>query len=237
MRIVFCDDNRKLLDQVKKYVIEFFSTVGGMQPEYACYTSGEELLQNEDRIDIAFLDVEMPGMSGIHVGSRLKDRNPHIKILILTAHSDYLDEAMRFQVFRYLSKTIDKNRLFRNLKDALYQYNMESAEHIIETPSATLFRRTDEIVCIETKGRRTTVYTLDGTWESMKNMEYWKSVLIQPCFYITNRSYIVNMEYVSSFDKESVLLKYHGKELSAYLTKRKYSEFKDHLLLFWGGSK
>lgn len=73
MRIVSCDDNRKLLDQVKKYVIEFFSTVGGMQPEYACYTSGEELLQNEDRIDIAFLDVEMPGMSGIHVGSNTED--------------------------------------------------------------------------------------------------------------------------------------------------------------------
>lgn len=237
MRIVFCDDNSTILEQVKKYVIEFFSTVGGMQPEYASYTSGEALLRSEDRIDIAFLDVEMPGMSGIHVGSKLKERNPHIKILILTAHPDYLDEAMRFQVFRYLSKPIDKNRLFRNLKDALHQYNMESAEIVIETPSATLFRRTDEIVCVETKGRKTTIYTTDGTWDSIKNMDYWQTVLNQPCFYVTNRSYIVNMEYVHSFDKESVLLRYQGNEVVAYLTKRKYSEFKDHQLLFWGGSK
>lgn len=237
MRIVFCDDNIAVVNQVKKYVVEFFCAVGGKQPEYASYTNGEALLKNENRIDIVFLDVEMPGMSGIHVGNKLRERNPHIKILILTAHPDYLDEAMRFQVFRYLSKPVEKNRLFRNLKDALHQYNMESAEHIIETATATLHRRSDEIVCVETKGHSTKVYTLDGTWESVKNMEHWKVALVQPCFYITNRSYIVNMAYVHSFDKESVLLKYRENEIIAYLTKRKYPEFKDRQLLFWGGAK
>lgn len=237
MRIVFCDDNITVINQVKKYVVEFFCTVGGMQPEYVSYTNGEELLRKEDRIDIAFLDVEMPGMSGIYVGNKLKERNPHVKILILTAHPDYLDEAMRFQVFRYLSKPIDKNRLFRNLKDALQQYNMESAEHIIESNTVTLHRRSDEIVCVETKGHTTKVYTLDGVWESINNMEHWKCTLTQPCFYITNRSYIVNMAYVHSFDRESVLLKYRENEITAYLTKRKYQEFKDHQLLFWGGMK
>ena len=46
---------------------------------------------------------------------------------------------MRFQVFRYLSKPIDKNRLFRNLKDAVYQYNMESREFPIVTNEGVLF--------------------------------------------------------------------------------------------------
>ncbi len=237
LKIVFCDDNATILNQVKECVAEFFATVGGAQPEYAAYTCGEALLTTEDRIDIAFLDVEMPGISGIDVGSKLKDRNPHIKIIILTAHPEYLDDAMDLRVFRYLSKPIDKDRLFRNLRDAVREYNMESAEQIIETPTATLYRRTDEIICVETKGRKTTVYTLDGIWESTRNMEYWQSVLVQPCFFVTNRSYIVNMTYVSSFDRESILLKYGDNELVAYLTKRKYTDFKDRQLLFWGGAK
>ena len=235
MKIVFCDDNATILHQGQEYGAEFFAALGGAQPDYAAYTRGEDLLGGEDRIDFAFLDVEMPGISGIELGRRLKARNPHIKIMILSAHPEYLDDAMGLQVFRYLSKPIDKARLFRNLKEALREYNMESAEYIIETPTATLVRRSYEIVCVETKGRKTMVYTLDGTWESTKNMEYWQSTLVQPCYFITNRSYIINMSYVSSFDRESVVLKYGDRELIAYLTKRKYTEFKDRQLLFWGG--
>ena len=95
MRIIFCDDDPAILEQIQKYVTEFFRTNKLPQPEYASYCSGDKLLQQEERADIAFLDVEMPGRSGIYIGAKLKERNPRIKILILTAYPDYLDEAMR----------------------------------------------------------------------------------------------------------------------------------------------
>lgn len=121
MRVFFCDDDSIILEQLHLYVSEYFEQLGGMIPEFACYSSGDALLNAKVRADIAFLDVEMPGVSGIHVGAKLKELNPNIKIFIVTSYPDYLDEAMRFQVFRYLSKPIDKNRLFRNLKDAVYR--------------------------------------------------------------------------------------------------------------------
>ena len=128
MRIVFCDDDPLILQQLQVYVKEFFIGLGGPEPEYTVYRSGDELICQGSQFDIAFLDVEMPGASGIHAGAKLKEKNPRIKILIVTAYPDYLDEAMRFQVFRYFSKPIDKTRLFRNLKDAVYSYNMETRE-------------------------------------------------------------------------------------------------------------
>ena len=67
------------------------------QPEYAVYETGDLLIQQEDRVDIAFLDVEMPVVSGIHIVAKLKEKNPKVKIFIVTADPDYLDEAMRFQ--------------------------------------------------------------------------------------------------------------------------------------------
>ena len=73
MRIVFCDDEPLILVQLQKLVQEFFSTLGGTQPEFAAYKSGDLLIQNETRVDIAFLDVEMPGVSGIHIGAKLKE--------------------------------------------------------------------------------------------------------------------------------------------------------------------
>ena len=115
MRIVFCDDDPMILRQLLSLVKEYFASLGGIEPEYTVYRSGDELIRQGEQFDIAFLDVEMAGVSGIHVGAKLKEKNARIKIFIVTAYPDYLDEAMRFQVFRYLSKPIDKTRLFRNL--------------------------------------------------------------------------------------------------------------------------
>lgn len=232
MRILFCDDNAVIVEQLQSYVEEYFASLGCKPPEFAAYTSGEALLAAERKADIAFLDVEMPGIRGIQVGAALKTYNPQIKIFIVTSYPDYLDEAMRFQVFRYLSKPIDKNRLFRNLKDALYQYHMESREFPVVTSQGVFLHRAEEIVCVEAAHRKTTVYTTDGVLQSTQNMEYWRQTLSLPCFYSPHRSFIINIRYVNSIQKDAVYLKYGTMEQKAYLTRRKYTPFRDAYLAY-----
>lgn len=237
MRILFCDDDPQIAEQLQKLVVSFFQQIGAKAPECVIYQSGDALLASESRADIAFLDVEMPGISGIHVGAKLKERNPYIKIIIITSYSDYLDEAMRFQVFRYLSKPIDKNRLFRNLKDALYQYNMDTKEYPIVTSDGVFVRRAEEIVCIESSFRKTLVYTTDQVFESTENLEYWHKLLTLPCFFNPHRSFIINMRFVNSILKDIIVLKYNGKEKNAYLARRKFTEFKNAYLLYLESAK
>ena len=232
MRILLCDDNKVILEQLRLLVSDYFRENGGQQPELACYGSGEALLGAETRADIAFLDVEMPGINGIQLGAKLKERNPHVKIFIVTSYPDYLDEAMKFQVFRHLSKPIDKERLFRNLKDAVYQHNMESREFPIVTNEGVFVRRAEEIVCIEAVQRKVLIHTVDGSLQSTQTMEHWRQTLTLPCFYMTHRSFIVNMRFVSMIDRDQVRLKYRGQELYAYLTRRKYTSFKDTYLIY-----
>lgn len=190
MRILFCDDNAEELKLLQKYVGEFFKGLGGKQPEFASYTNGDELLTKETYADIAFLDVEMPGRSGIHVGAKLKLINSKIKIFIITSFPDYLDEAMRFQVFRYLSKPIDKNRLFRNLKDAVRQYNMESINVPVVTREEVVLLQADQIICVETDKRKTYLYTAINRFQTLDSIEVWQEKLTLPSFYVSYRSFI-----------------------------------------------
>lgn len=232
MRIVFCDDDPLILRHLLSLVKEFFANLGGAEPEYTVYHSGDELIHRGDQFDIAFLDVEMPGASGIHAGAKLKEKNPRIKIFIVTAYPDYLDEAMRFQVFRYLSKPIDRARLFRNLRDAVYSYNIETCEFTIETSTGISVRRSEEIICVETTNRKTIVHTTDGDLVSSKNMEYWRGVLSLPCFCSTHRSYVINMRFVYSISKDSVILKNGEKQMDAFLSRRKFTHFKNTYLVY-----
>ena len=237
MRIVFCDDDPVILRQLLSLVEEFFANLGGAEPEYTFYRSGDEMIRQEGQFDIAFLDVEMPGASGIQAGAKLKEKNPRIKIFIVTAYPDYLDEAMRFQVFRYLSKPIDKTRLFRNLKDAVYAYNIETSEFPIETSAGISVRRSEEIICVESTNRKTIIHTTDGDLISIKNMEYWREALSLPCFYSTHRSYIINMRFIYSIGKDSVILKNGEQQMDAFLSRRKFTHFKNAYLVYMESTK
>ena len=232
MRILFCDDDERILEQLQRYVREFFADVGGTQTEFAAYSSGDQLLENETHADIAFFDVEMPGRSGIKAGAALKEKNPRIIIFIVTSYPDYLDEALRENAFRFLSKPIDKNRLFRNLKDAVYKYNMETKEIPVETEDGIELLKADEIVCVEAVQRKVFLYTVDSVIQTNQSVEYWRKKLDLPCFYSSHRGIIINMRYVSKVGKDVILLKYRGKTKEVYLARRKYTEFRNLYLLY-----
>lgn len=232
MRIVFCDDDSQISTFLYKNVCEYFKKKGLKQPEYAIYDSGDDLLKHEKKIDIAFLDIEMPGRSGIHIGAQLMETNPRAKIIIVTSYQDYLDEAMRVKVFRFLSKPINLNRLYGALKDAVYQYSVETISIPIETKDGVKVYNGDEIICLEGTNRETKVYTIDEEIESIKGIQYWQDKLNISSFYCSYRNFIVNMKYVVSFDKQTICLKNRNTEILAYLARRRYVDFKNKYLLY-----
>lgn len=230
MKIVCCDDDKNVGILMERYIREYFRMKNLEQPEYAFFSSGEEVLRDEKVPDIVFLDVEMPGLSGIHVGQELKKKNSRIIIFIVTSYMDYLDEAFRTEVFRFLSKPIDRNRLFRNLKDALAKYYVSIKLIQIETKTGIEVICASDIVCVEAKNKKVFIHTKEKVVETVQKMAFWQEQLTESCFFQTHRSFIVNMKYVSAYDRELVYL--CGGKYKAYLTRRKYTDFKNANLMY-----
>ena len=230
MRILICDDDVLIIEQIRKYCQNFFNKIQVKCPELVCFSDGETLLSDEGEKDILFLDIEMPGMNGIYVGNELKMRNENIIIFIVTSHSEYLDEAMRFHVFRYLSKPLDKQRFFRNMKDAVDLYNSMTVKIPIETKQGVHTLPASSIVAVEAQGRKITVHTVKGDFESIHTIKHWENLLPKNHFFQTHRSFIINFEYVTDFDH--TLVHMNDNQFHAYLTKRKYSSFKEAYLLY-----
>lgn len=230
MRIAICDDNPLIIEQLNKYLEEYFRKQHLKLPEICTYPSGDALLHSRTSHDIVFLDIEMPGVDGIYVGKKLKEKNSKTIIIIITSFAEYLDEAMRFQVFRYLSKPIDKARLLRNLQDVLKIYNSSNRKVAIETKEGVYTVSSSEIICVEAYMRKVIVHTTQKEFVSIQNMQYWLNTLEEPYFFQSHRSFIVNFAYISNFNNTLIHL-YNG-QLTAYLTRRKYTEFKSNYLLY-----
>lgn len=230
MRILICDDDRTIAEQLSGYIHDFFARNHLKCPAISLFFDGESLLADSGEKDLVFLDVEMPGVDGIYVGQQLKKENPATIIFVVTSYTEYLDEAMRFHVFRYLSKPVDRQRLFRNLKDALKHYNSVTEKIAVETRHGVFTIPVSDIICLETQGRKLLLHTPEKDFESVHNMQFWTDTLPKSCFFQSHRSFLVNLAHVSEFDHSLIRLANHRFE--AYLTRRKYTEFKEAYFLY-----
>lgn len=228
MRFLLCDDDTVFLDLLEKYILEYFNDNKLSVPEIVRYENGSDLLNDTGECDFLFLDIEMPGPNGIYTGQKIKQKFPHVLLFIVTSYAEYLDDAMRIHVFRYLSKPLNKQRLFRNLKDGLRQHHMRSFKITIETKKTVTQVYMRDIVMVERDGRKVYVHTTTHSYESIHPLSYWIEKLQHPSFYQPHRSYIVNLQYVTHFDHTNIQL-LNG-TYNAYLSNRKYTQFrKAHL--------
>ncbi|MCD7767155.1 MAG: LytTR family DNA-binding domain-containing protein, partial [Lachnospiraceae bacterium] len=214
MRIGICDDDPLFTEQLVEYTKEFFKRNHLKCPEILVFDSGEALLSDTRQKDIIFLDIEMSGLSGISTGNELKKTNKNIIIIIITAYAEYLDEAMRFQVFRYLSKPLEKHRLFRNLKDALQVYSRFTHKLPIETKKGVYTVSASDIILVEAVNKKNIIHTVSSDYESVKTIAQWSELLPSNLFFQTHRSFIVNFMHVSDFDHSLIHL--YGNQFTAY---------------------
>ncbi len=73
------------------------------------------------KIDIAFMDINMPGLNGIEAIKAIKAFSPTMVIIVLTAFDrfDYAREAVNLGVFEYLSKPVNRNRISETMRSAM----------------------------------------------------------------------------------------------------------------------
>ena len=87
MRILICDDDPLIVEQIQKYVRSYFEKHHVKCPELVCFFDGVSLLSDKGDKDILFLDIEMPGMTGLECAKSIQDTDPRT-ILVFAKNSE-----------------------------------------------------------------------------------------------------------------------------------------------------
>lgn len=103
MRVIAVDDEAMSLMRLERILKETPNITFA-----AGYQNPEEALsqQNAVRPDVAFLDVEMPQMSGLVLAERLTESDPNLEIVFVTAHEQYALKAYQQNAIGYLLKPV-----------------------------------------------------------------------------------------------------------------------------------
>lgn len=108
MRIIALDDEELAL-------CALLDAIGEAAPgaEIHAFSSAEKALEFAKgySCDIAFLDIEMSGMSGMELAVQLTARNPEVNIIFVTGHDTYTGDAFAIHASGYLTKPVTVRKI------------------------------------------------------------------------------------------------------------------------------
>lgn len=120
-RILIIDDEEKLRTLLSRIIsLEGFEVIQAAD----CKTALKKLEQND--FDVALCDVKLPDGNGVELSKKIKERYPHIEIILLTAYGNIPDgvQAIKNGAFDYITKGDDNNKIIPLLHRAMEKVNL-----------------------------------------------------------------------------------------------------------------
>lgn len=128
MKVLLIDDEELQLLRLEKEARLAF----GEKAEFFTFSNPLEAIKElgNTMIDVAFLDIEMPGMNGIMLAKALKKINPLINIIFVTAYDNYALEAYKLHASGYLSKPVSASKIKEEIEALRYPIVLDSDKKI-----------------------------------------------------------------------------------------------------------
>lgn len=115
MRIIAVDDERTALNLLTRAITE-----AAPDAELRAFQGVTKAIAELDagyRPDAAFLDIEMPVMTGLELAKQIQLRSPKTNIIFITGYSDYAFDALSVRPSGYLMKPVDKEQILTELNN------------------------------------------------------------------------------------------------------------------------
>ena len=174
------------------------------------------LFLQKNPVDMIFLDIHMPQLSGTDFVRSLRTIP---KIIFTTAHKEYAHEGFELDVVDYLLKPIRFDRFLRAVNKAYPQKHQEmgsaarNGTYDLKFASPFIYLKVDrkmvkvmldEILYIESDKDYVKVFTIGSTIITRQTISSVEAMLSENKFFRIHRSYIVSLDKVKSFSNELV---------------------------------
>ncbi|MBI3519150.1 MAG: response regulator transcription factor [Bacteroidetes bacterium] len=213
MNCIIVDDNKMARTALKKLIEQVDSLV--LKEECASPIDAYNYLQKEP-IDLMFLDVEMPGMTGIELVKNLEKRPI---IILITSKTDYAVEAFELSVADYIIKPVNLSRFMlavskaKELFDSKGQkveLNDKDKDYVFVRSNSVLTKiKINDITYIQALGDYVNIYTTDSRYTVHITLKGMEEKLPVERFYRLHRSYLIALDHIDKVEEGTAFIGKH----------------------------
>ncbi len=197
MKVLIVDDEKLALSRLKRLLTE-----QGIEDIIECDSPIKAITEvAKQKIDIAFLDISMPSMSGLELANNFLEIDSSIFIVFQTAYEEYALEAFESGGMDYILKPISSESIKKSL-DKIYKYT----DKVLDETKKIVAKRGNKIYLIDINDIYYIKADLDEVIIKIKNADAYlrkkigdmENILKGKNFFRVHRSYIVNVDKIKS---------------------------------------
>lgn len=184
--------------------------------------------------DILLYDIDGKTTNGIATAAEIKRKYPHMQIILLSSFLERAQEIFDAEPCSFLLKPVSKNYLYRAMRIALTRLEADTQSSIaLTTRKGIAHIRLSSIKYIDYKQRWLVVHLVNEDHEIKMKMKDLCAML-PPAFLWCHQSYVVNMDRVRTFVKDSFTL-FSGETIP--ISRPKAAEARERFLNYNQGRK
>lgn len=209
MNCIIVDDDKLAREVLEKFIkrVDFLELIGTFEN---AIDASNGIPKFEEDIDLIFLDVEMPEMTGMEFLSTM-DNMP--QIIIVSSKEKYAIDAYEYAVTDYLLKPVYYTRFLKAVNKAYENHTSKSndgggdLEVFIKSNSALVRLEYDDILWIEALENYVMVKTFDNKFVIHFTMKAIEKKMPMHKFVRVHRSFIVNRNKIEVIEDNSVVVR------------------------------
>ncbi|MBQ6275030.1 MAG: response regulator transcription factor [Oscillospiraceae bacterium] len=208
MKLAICDDDPVQRDYAARTAER---ELADLAPEIRCFPGAQPLLREIREKgwtpQIAVLDIELPGESGIDLARELNRLAPDCRVIYLTAYPERAPEAYETEHVWFVLKSRAEEFLPAALRRALTQSGIGPARGLLlRTRGETRLLPLEEILYLSREGRRAQIVTETGVFYSSRRPAELIPAELEKAFVRCHQGYWVNLEKIRLLDRNEFVL-------------------------------
>ena len=203
MNIAICDDDR-ISQSILRNALSYYGRDRNTDVYTSCFSNGIDLIESKELFDVIFMDYEMNGLNGLKTSEIMRENNDDTTIIFLSAHPTVVFDAFSVNAFRFLTKPLDVKKLYKALDDYRSSLKKDNVL-IIKTLEKTWSIKHSDIIYAEAQRKHTIIRTVKTSLDVAKCLGEIEDMLPKESFSRVHKSYVVNFEHISGYDKDYIL--------------------------------
>ncbi|MEG0576795.1 MAG: LytTR family DNA-binding domain-containing protein, partial [Bacilli bacterium] len=194
-------------------IISFYFSKRKIQCEIHIYSSGFELLKENEEVlfSFIFLDIDLGNHSGIDIAKELRKKQiTPVNIVFVTSYSEYQTKVMSIHTFDYIMKPLKTENINNVLDDLMFWYNTgekkESIKFRFKTIDGLITLEKDQILYFEYIDRRITIISTSGIYYMYGKMKDVLKIVSKYNFTSPHVAYIINLNEIEKYLKADNLI-------------------------------
>jgi DNA-binding LytR/AlgR family response regulator len=210
LKIAICDDEDSIGFQVEEYIKKICCNLN-IAVEIEVFNRGENLCKSlsEDEVyDLIFLDIELPNINGVQVGTKIRNeyKDEFTQIVYISWKSEYALELFDINTLNFLVKPLDYDKLEKVINRFLKISGFWTDVFTYKYGHDIFKIKLKDIKYFQGGGKKVIIHRKDKTEDYYGSLEEVYNQLSRYDFLYIHKSYIVNYDYISVFEYEKVIM-------------------------------